>query len=89
MSTGLGPSVLTMRSRSFRPMSGRRLGGALSSDEESSTGSGGLPKIGASASTMSRAEVTSPAPCLSRLLAPAERGSSGLPGTAKTIASLL
>ena len=41
-------------------------------------------KIGASVSTMSRAQVTRQAPCFSRLLVPAERGSSGLPGTAKT-----
>jgi hypothetical protein len=34
---------------------------------------------------MSRAEVTKAAPCFSRLLVPAERGSSGLPGTAKSL----
>lgn len=33
---------------------------------------------------MSRADVTRPAPCFKRLLVPAERGSSGLPGTANT-----
>jgi hypothetical protein len=44
----------------------------------------GRPKIGARASIMSRALVMRQAPCFRRLLVPAERGSSGLPGTAKT-----
>jgi hypothetical protein len=47
-------------------------------------GAGGRPRIGARVSRISRAEVTRQAPCFRRLLVPAERGSSGLPGTAKT-----
>jgi hypothetical protein len=64
---------------------GRGRGAPCSSEEASSVfGAGGRPRIGASASTMSLADVTRQAPCFSRLLVPAERGSSGLPGTAKT-----
>jgi len=65
---------------------GQGLGDTPSSGADSSgpNGSTGRPRIGARASTMSRAEVTRQAPCLRRLLVPAERGSRGLPGTAKT-----
>jgi hypothetical protein len=67
-------------------MSGRGSGVPCASDEASSMdgGSRGRPKIGARVLRMSRALVTRHAPCFKRLLAPAERGSSGLPGTAKT-----
>ena len=65
---------------------GKRAGISWSSLEESSVWvpPAGLPRMGARASTMSPATVTSVAPCLRKLFVSAARGSSGIPSTVNT-----
>ena len=84
---GSGPSAPTIRSRSVWAISGKGSGCRTVLRARKARAQTARPVVQASAQEPRRCRarsVTRQAPCLSRLLVPAERGSSGLPGTAKT-----
>ena len=82
MLAGVGPSASMTRSRSSSPGGGvaEKSGGSSNCTLPSDW----MPALGAIASMTSRASVTRIAPSFKSSLAPAARGSSGEPGTAKT-----